>query len=227
MKKYLKQERFRENCESFLVKHIIKDDRYQNSSFDTEVRGIVSNSTWNDRTVFYETEKHLKEISANSVIICDDGSGEIADFVFYDFTLGQEKIILVHCKLGYVKDNFKPGADIKYLYEVIGQATKTAHLLWSPPSPVKFDRWENSPHTTLSRVRSGSITSAASKKKLKDLYSNPHTRREIWVIQPRIDITKLLREFKNDNKIFTLLCGAINTSQSNNAFFKFFANYKK
>jgi hypothetical protein len=57
-------------------------------------------------------------------IIDDDGTGEIADLVALRRAAGRLHVRLVHCK--YAPRDTKPGARVSDLYELCGQAQKSA-----------------------------------------------------------------------------------------------------
>ena len=65
---------------------------------------------------------HVKALADWKVVLDDDGTGEVADIVAMRVAGDQLHVLLVHCKYSHGDD---PGARIRDLYEVCGQAQKS------------------------------------------------------------------------------------------------------
>jgi hypothetical protein len=72
---------------------------------------------------------HLKSLGAWDIVIDDDGTGEIADIIAIRLTDDEMLIHLVHCKFS-TQDT--PGARVEDMYDVCGQAQKSARWKRSP-----------------------------------------------------------------------------------------------
>jgi len=150
-------------------------------------------ASWAVGTVFDKFESaHAKDTIHNggdfSTLICDDGNGEIADFIAVD--LERKRIVLVHAKCAYPK-----GVRVKDLYVVLGQAAKNVHRLWIVPSQDQINRWTTGAHNTgRSRLRFGRWSSEAT-----NLFSSPHTQREVWIIQPALNVEYFLKQLQNSS----------------------------
>jgi len=67
--------------------------------------------------------RHLQEIGDFTVLLDDDGSGEVADLVGLTIEGGELLVTLVHCKYSAAAT---AGARLQDLYEVCGQAMRSA-----------------------------------------------------------------------------------------------------
>jgi hypothetical protein len=90
--------------------------------------------------------------------------------------------VMIHAKWG------TQGVKIGDLYTVLGQAEKNAHHLWTLPSDATWDRWTADHSTGRRRLRRGTLE----RSRLEELFVDHHTVREVWVVQPALDVTKLL-----------------------------------
>jgi superfamily II DNA or RNA helicase len=72
---------------------------------------------------------HLLETGTWDVVLDDDGTGEVADIVALRIAGDDLEVLLVHCKYSHADT---PGARLADLYEVCGQAQKSARMRHYP-----------------------------------------------------------------------------------------------
>jgi superfamily II DNA or RNA helicase len=82
------------------------------------------------RSIFEWLEERLLASDA-TVVFCDDGTGEIADFISIAQTVDGPRVRMFHCKASY--RDF-PGNRVEDLYEVCGQAVKSS--VWFRPEQL-------------------------------------------------------------------------------------------
>ncbi len=80
-------------------------------------------STKESDSIQFNMARHLEASGTFDVLLDDDGAGEIADLVGLKITGNELAITLAHCK--YSKED-TPGARLADLYEVCGQALRSA-----------------------------------------------------------------------------------------------------
>jgi hypothetical protein len=133
---------------------------------------------------------HLKdELSADCLIVCDDGSGEIADLVCFD--LERLQITLCHCKWS---GTLKAGTDLKNMNELMSQCCRSRRWAYNP----KLVREIND---RLSRRRNTKLL-AGQRKILADMdskfYPNEWSFR-VLAVQPGTSTDKVLRSRHDSN----------------------------
>jgi hypothetical protein len=79
------------------------------------------------RSIFEWLRERLVQSDAG-VVFCDDGSGEMADFIALSETPGGPRVAMFHCK---ASGGRRPGNRVEDLYEVCGQAVKSS--VWMRP----------------------------------------------------------------------------------------------
>ena len=136
-------------------------------------------------------ETLLAEGNAFDIIFDDDGAGEIADVVTLRVTEGLVQVTLHHCKYS---SSDTPGARVKDLYEVCGQAQKSA-------------RWRDRPNRMLIhmlkrekiRLEKGQTSrfeqgTAAFLKKLKANWQDYRYEFDVRIVQPGLSRSAVTEE---------------------------------
>ena len=148
----------------------------------TDIRAESQGPTKRRDSVQRRVIEALKaEETPYDIIFDDDGAGEIADVVAIRVTEGVVSVTLYHCKFS---SSDAPGARVKDLYEVCGQAQKSA-------------RWRDRPNRMLqhmlkrerlrldkgvaSRLEQGT---AAALKKLKACWQDYRYEYDVKIVQP-------------------------------------------
>ncbi len=80
------------------------------------------------RLSIFEWLQNRLNASGASVVFCDDGTGEMADFIAVEETATGPLVGMFHCK---ASDGDRPGNRVHDLYEVCGQAVKSC--VWVRP----------------------------------------------------------------------------------------------
>lgn len=204
---------------SDILKYLSISDSFSFNKCKIEMGGKGSDLVFTSKSIFHHVEKYFENYSTDYLLICDDDAGEWADYVFFDYQNRTQ--ILIHCKHDGPKK--KPGVRAKSLYEVLGQASKTAHHLNEIPDDERITRWRgNHPKRKyIPRIRNNV---KIDESKLKKLCLDPTLKREVWVIQPSISIAKFKAQLADQKGNFHLLSMAVNSAQSNNATFRFFGD---
>lgn len=81
----------------------------------------------NGASLFEYVERRLKTEGA-TVVLCDDGAGEMADYISATETENGTKVSFIHCK-AVKRGKAVPNDDVQHVYDVAGQALKT--LRWT------------------------------------------------------------------------------------------------
>ena len=107
-------------------------------------RGKKNMTRWCEESIFgiASSNSFLEQEfgSIPDLIVCDDGSGEIADFVLVQFK--PPKFVLVHCKSKPRKDSDKELRAVSELQEVISQASKNlVYLSGRSQIPPHIEEW--------------------------------------------------------------------------------------
>jgi hypothetical protein len=136
-------------------------------------------------------ETLLADGNIYDLIFDDDGAGEIADVVAVRVTEGLVQVTLLHCKYSSADT---PGARVKDLYEVCGQAQKSA-------------RWRDRPYRMFThmlkreklRLEKGSTSrfehgTAAFLKKLKASWQDYRYEFDVRIIQPGLSRAAITEE---------------------------------
>jgi hypothetical protein len=79
-----------------------------------------------DKTSIHEAAEAIARQEGPVLLICDHGTGEIADFISFHKRDRTLSVKLLHCKKS---SKSKPGARVEDIYEVMGQAQKS--VLWA------------------------------------------------------------------------------------------------
>lgn len=133
----------------------------------------------------------LADSDAYDLVFDDDGAGEIADVVSLRVTEGLVQVTLFHCKYSSAD---QPGARVKDLYEVCGQAQKSA-------------RWRDRPNRMFThmlkreklRLDKGQITrfemgTPAFLKKLKASWQDYRYEFDVRIVQPGLSRSAISEE---------------------------------
>lgn len=125
------------------------------------------------------------------LVFDDDGAGEIADVVTLRVTEGLVQVTLHHCKYSSAE---RPGARVKDLYEVCGQAQKSARWRDRPSrmfthmlkrEKLRFDKGQSS------RFEQGT---AAFLKKLKASWQDYRYEFDVRIVQPGLSRAAITEE---------------------------------
>jgi hypothetical protein len=136
-------------------------------------------------------ETLLADGDAYDLVFDDDGAGEIADVVTLRVTEGLVQVTLHHCKFSSADT---PGARVKDLYEVCGQAQKSARWRDRPNrmfthmlrrEKLRLDKGQNS------RFEHGN---AAFLKRLKATWQDYRYEFDVRIIQPGLSRTAITEE---------------------------------
>jgi hypothetical protein len=152
--------------------------------------------------------RYLKTKKWAEVVICDDGSNEVADYL----VVGDGRIALVHAK--YSADS-KAGLRVGDLQEVLAQCLKN----------LQFFQWVAlEPHLDrlVDRTRPEFTTRKKTTDFLRETYENQRAKRECWIVQPGISADKLSK--RRQNKIHSLLNYAESACLPGNVEFRFFCS---
>lgn len=144
-----------------------------------------------DSVQAFVIRKLLTDDDPYDVIYDDDGAGEIADIVAIRMTDSVVSVTLYHCKYS---SSDAPGARVKDLYEVCGQAQKSA-------------RWRDRPNRMLQhmltreKLRLGraqpsrfQLGSAAMVKKLKSSWQDYRYEYDVRIVQPGLSRSSIGEE---------------------------------
>lgn len=146
---------------------------------------ITQESKWKNgqaRTASVQGRLIDERVNAfNKFVIDDDDAGEAADIV--EIAEGQSEFVfrLYHCKYA---SGAQPGARVKDLYEVCGQAVRSARLASNPQALIKHLERRETPallHGRLSRFEKGDLKSL---RALRRQLQRRRSRFEISIVQP-------------------------------------------
>jgi hypothetical protein len=128
---------------------------------------------------------------AYDVIFDDDGAGEIADVVSLRVTEGLVQVTLHHCKYSSAET---PGARVKDLYEVCGQAQKSAR--WRDRPNRMFAHMLKREKLRLDRTQSSRFErgNAAFLKKLKASWQDYRYEYDVRIVQPGLSRAAITEE---------------------------------
>lgn len=133
----------------------------------------------------------LADSETYGLVFDDDGAGEIADVVTLRVTEGLVQVTLHHCKYSSAAT---PGARVKDLYEVCGQAQKSARWRDRPNrmfthmlkrEKLRLDKGQNS------RFEYGT---AAFLKKLKASWQDYRYEFDVRIVQPGLSVAAITEE---------------------------------
>lgn len=136
-------------------------------------------------------ERLLADGLGYDVIFDDDGKGEIADVVTLRITDGLVQVTLLHCKYSTAET---PGARLGDLYEVCGQAQKSAR--WRDRPNRMFAHMLKREKLRLSRGQSSRFEagSAADIKRLKATWQDYRFEFDVRIIQPGLSKAAVTQE---------------------------------
>lgn len=129
------------------------------------------------RSIFEWLQERLVASPA-TVVFCDDGSGEIADFIALEETAAGQHVKMYHCKKSGAA---QPGDRVDDLYEVAGQAVKSS--MWLRPDELLEQlRYRASLPSIIGYLKGDEATASR--------LLGPEARRdlqfEIYIVQPGI-----------------------------------------
>lgn len=161
---------------------------WSNANIRVESQGTTRRKDSVQRQVI---EKLLTEAPGYDVIFDDDGKGEIADVVTFRITDGLIQVTLYHCKYSS-KD--APGARLADLYEVCGQAQKSAR--WRDRPNRMFTHMLKREKLRLDRNQSTRFESgkAADIKRLKSTWQDYRFEFDVRIVQPGLSRAAVTQE---------------------------------
>lgn len=133
----------------------------------------------------------LADGEAYDLVFDDDGAGEIADVVALSVTEGLVQVTLYHCKYSSADT---PGARVKDLYEVCGQAQKSAR--WRDRPNRMFTHMLKREKLRLDKGQSSRFEqgTAAFLKKLKASWQDYRYEYDVRIIQPGLSRAAITEE---------------------------------
>lgn len=133
----------------------------------------------------------LSDGEVHDLIFDDDGAGEIADVVSLCVTESLVRVTLHHCKYSSAT---KPGARVKDLYEVCGQAQKSAR--WRDRPNRMFAHMLKREKLRLDKGQSSRIEhgTAAFLKKLKASWDDYRYEFDVRIVQPGLSRAAVTEE---------------------------------
>ncbi len=152
--------------------------------------------------------RHLKVERWPEVVICDDGSNEVADYL----AVGQGRVTLIHAKFSGKK---AVGLRVDDVQVVLAQCLKN----------LQFFQWTAlEPHVgrLVAKVRPEFRPSRKVEDLLLEVYENQRSKRECWIVQPGISAARLAKSPRN--KINSLLNHAESACLPGNVEFHFFCS---
>jgi hypothetical protein len=129
------------------------------------------------RSIFEWLEQRLLASEA-TIVFCDDGSGEVADFITVTVEGGSTRVALYHCK---ASDSDVAGNRVADLYDVCGQAVKSS--IWLRPD-VLLSRLHH--RVTLPSVRGFLKGAMADLQRLLALEVRQGIEFDVYIVQPGI-----------------------------------------
>jgi len=117
-----------------------------------------------------------------NIVICDDMSTEIADFIYADQK--NNKIIFIHAKNSPKKRLYSASA----LHDVCSQATKNINYLglfnsgFPPNLNLWDDDWKSKGNTVKKRIRRGSESGKELWVKIRKITNHPLAEKEVWLV---------------------------------------------
>src|SRR6185437_84787 len=129
------------------------------------------------KSIFEWLQAELIE-SAATVVFCDDGAGEIADFVVLTEDGERTRVAFYHCK---ASEQSAPGNRVDDLYEVCGQAVKSGAWM----TPVRL-REQIEHRATLPSVRGFMKGTMADLSRLLAKDGQRGSQFEVFIVQPGV-----------------------------------------
>ena len=130
-----------------------------------------------DRSIFEWLQERLIA-SPSTLVFCDDGSGEMADFIAIHPTEAGPRVKLFHCKGSGAAD---PGNRVDDLYDVCGQAVKSS--VWLRPDQL-LDRLKH--RATLDSVTGYVKGNEATANDLLSQENRQQVQFEMYIVQPGV-----------------------------------------
>lgn len=129
-----------------------------------------------------ENNLFVKRLSNLDILICDDMSREVADFIGLD--RDEKRIIFIHAKYSSRK------LSASGFHDVCGQATKNLDYITpysdvEPPNSVNLweNAWNNGDVGTVDkRIRKGDGEVEELWKEIKENIRKPYSKREVWIV---------------------------------------------
>lgn len=183
-------------------------ERHDAQAFTFDVRQIQT-VDWGDVPITLESKwKHgierptsvqghfisMRTTLNNSFVIDDDDAGESADIVEISETGTDLLIRLFHCKYS---GGESPGARVKDLYEVCGQAVRSARLVERPVTLLRHLEKRESLQQRGGRPTRFEKGSLKELRALRRRLSHRRSRFEIAVVQPGISVGQLTPELSS------------------------------
>ncbi len=141
-----------------------------------DVRKEVKKVAPGQRGIHQFVREELLKTAIPEVLIYDDGSGEIADFVALDIFAGAPLLTLYHCK---GSGGAKAGERVEDVYEVCSQAVKS--LLWLRTAKTLRDRILERVTADHERLVRGTV------ERIHEILQDPRRlKTEIIVVQPGV-----------------------------------------
>ena len=133
----------------------------------------------------------LADGEAYDLVFDDDGAGEIADVVTLRVTEGLVQVTLHHCKYSSAE---APGARVKDLYEVCGQAQKSAR--WRDRPNRMFTHMLKREKLRLDKGQTSRFEqgTAAFLKKLKASWQDYRYEFDVRIVQPGLSRAAVTEE---------------------------------
>jgi len=130
-----------------------------------------------ERSIFEWLEERLNNSSA-AVVFCDDGSGEIADFITISETNEGPRVEFFHCK---ASQNAQPGNRVGDLYDVCGQTVKSS--VWAKPEKL-LERLNY--RSSLPSIRGYLKGTEVDAIRILSLQARQQTQFDIYLVQPGV-----------------------------------------
>lgn len=161
---------------------------WSKTNIRTEAQGPEKRSDSVQRRVI---DTLLADGEAYDIVFDDDGAGEIADVVTLRVTEGLVQATLYHCKYS---SSDMPGARVKDLYEVCGQAQKSAR--WRDRPNRMFMHMLKREKLRLEKDRNSrfELGNAAFLKKLKASWQDYRYEFQVRIVQPGLSRDAIAEE---------------------------------
>jgi superfamily II DNA or RNA helicase len=159
--------------------------------------------------IFTHMQRYLQQQYPQSLIINDDGHGEIADIIVVQHFGGKIIVRMFHCKGAQ-----GAGRNLQDLYEVIGQAERSTWWTY----PQRFWREAHSRFEGRFRIIQCGDRAATSQRLEQWAQAPPQTEFEISIVQPGISAAQILP--RSNVNIYLLVVQGILTNY--NASFGFY-----
>jgi hypothetical protein len=161
------------------------------------------------QTVQQRAVAWLAQTSPQAIVIRDDGAGEIADLIVIDSPDAETvRLALFHCKYS---SGDAPGHRVADLYEVVGQAVRSAH--WTAAGRIWPELSRRLCHRSSTTVVHGDADTLT---KLLERWSRnpPATECTIGIVQPGLRIADV-QSHRNCNTLLVLCHDWVSTQGAN------------